>query len=191
MSFCSSLSSKSTAQVYGRANRLGPALLPLVLVGGAAFDNGGYDASTWGWLTLVPLVFVAVAFLQNRARRPDRLAVVFFGLLVAFTAWTWISIAWSDDVSESVLEGERMLLYVAAAAAFVVFGQGRAAWLLGGLVAAITLVCAWALCLRAFGGAGSYDVASVSADATRRLAAPPGSPTSCTWSPSLPSAFFS
>ena len=174
MSFCSSLSSKSTAQVYGRANRLGPALLTLVLVGGAAFDNGGYDASTWGWLTLVPLVFVAGAFLLNRARRPDRLAVVFVGLLVAFTAWTWVSIAWSDDVSESVLEGERMLLYVAAAAAFVVFGRGRAAELLGGLLAAITLVCAWALCLRAFGGPGSYDVASVSADATRRLAAPLG-----------------
>jgi O-antigen ligase len=149
-------------------------LLPLVLVGGAAFDNGGYDASTWGWLTLVPLIFVAVAFLLNRARGPDRLAVVFFGLLVAFAAWTWISIAWSGDVSESVLEGERMLLYLAAAAAFGVFGQERAAWLLGGLLAAITLVCSWALCLRAFGGTGSYDVASVSADATRRLAAPLG-----------------
>ena len=174
MSFCSSLSSKSTSQVYGRAERLGSALLPLVLVGGAAFDNGGYDASTWGWLTLVPLVLVAVNFLLNRVRRPDRFALAFLGLLVAFTAWTWISIAWSDDVSESVIEGERLLLYVSAAAAFIVFGQGRAARLLGGLVAAVTFVCAWALWLRAFGGAGSYDVASVSSDATRRLAAPLG-----------------
>jgi O-antigen ligase len=162
------------AQVYGRADRLGPALLPLVLVGGAAFDNGGFDASTWGWLTLVPLVVVVLTFLLNRARRPDRLALAFLGLLAAFSAWAWISIAWSDDVSESVLEGERLLVYVAAAAAFIVLGQGRAARLLGGLLAAITLVCVWALCLRAFGGAGSYDVASVSADATRRLAAPLG-----------------
>jgi O-antigen ligase len=174
MSFCSSLSSKSTAQVYGRAERLGSALLPLLLVGGAAFDNGGYDASTWGWLTLVPLVLVVVALLLNRAQCPGRIALAFLGLLTAFTAWTWISIAWSGDVSESVLEGERLLLYVAAAVAFVVFGQGRAAWLLGGLLSAITLVCAWGLCLRAFGGARSYDVASVSADATRRLAAPLG-----------------
>ena len=162
------------AQVYGRADRLGPALLPLVLVGGAAFDNGGYDASTWGWLTLVPLVLVAVAFLFKRVRRPNRLALAFLGLVAGFTAWTWVSIAWSNDVSESVLEGERLLLYVAAAAAYIVIGQGRAAELLGGLLAAITLVCGWALCLRAFGGAGSYDVASVSADATRRLAAPLG-----------------
>lgn len=162
------------AQVYGRADRLGPALLPLVVVGGAAFDNGGYDASTWGWLTLVPLVLVAMAFLFNRVRRQDPLARAFLGLLAGFTAWTWVSIAWSNDVSESVLEGERLFLYVAAAAAFIVLGRGRAAQLLGGLLAAITLVCAWALCLRAFGGSGSYDVASVSADATRRLAAPLG-----------------
>jgi O-antigen ligase len=174
MSFCSSVSSKSTPQVYGRARRLGPALVPFALVGGAAFDNGGYNASTWGWLTLLPLILVGVAFALNRARRPDRLALAFLGLLAALTAWTWLSIAWSDDVSQSVLEGERLLVYVAAAAAFIVLGRGQVAHLLGGLLAAITLACGWALCLRAFGGAGSYDVASVSADATRRLAAPLG-----------------
>jgi O-antigen ligase len=174
MSFCSSVSSKFTAQVYGRVHWLAPALLSLVLVGGAAFDNGGYNASTWGWLTLVPLVLLGLALVLNRARRPDRLAVGFLSLLGAFTAWTWVSIAWSNDISESVLEGERLLVYVAAATAFIVLGRGQPARLVGGLLAAITLACGWALLLRAFGGAGSYDVASVSTDATRRLAAPLG-----------------
>jgi hypothetical protein len=174
MSFCSSVSSKSTAEVYGRVHWLGPALVSLVLVGGAAFDNGGYNASTWGWLTLVPLVLVGLALVLNRARSPDRLAVGFLGLLGAFTAWTWVSIAWSDDISESVLEGERLFVYVAAAAAFIVLGRGQPAKLVGGLLAAITLACGWALFLRAFGGSGSYDVASISTDATRRLAAPVG-----------------
>jgi O-antigen ligase len=174
MSLCSSVSSKSTAEVYGRARWLGPALLSLVLVGGAAFDNGGYNASTWGWLTLVPLVLVGAALVLNRGRRPDRLALGFLGLLAAFTAWTWVSIAWSDDISESVLEGERLLVYLAAAAAFIVLGRGQPARLVGGLLAAITLACGWALFLRVFGGSGSYDVASVSTDATRRLAAPVG-----------------
>jgi len=168
------VSSKSTPEVYGRADRLGPALLALVLVGGAAFDNGGYDASTWGWLTLVPLVLVGAALILNRARRPDRLALAFLGLLAAFTAWTCVSIAWSGDVSESVLEAERLLVYLAAATAFIVLGRRRPAGLLGGLLAAITLASGWALFLRAFGGPGSYDVASVSTDATRRLAAPVG-----------------
>jgi O-antigen ligase len=168
------VSSKSTAAVYGRAYWLGPALLSLVLVGGAAFDNGGYNASTWGWLTLVPLVLVGAALVLNRARGPDRLAVGFLGLLAAFTAWTWVSIAWSDDISASVLEGQRLLVYLAAAAAFIVLGRWQPAKLVGGLLTAITLACGWALFLRAFGGAGSYDVASVSTDATRRLAAPVG-----------------
>jgi O-antigen ligase len=149
-------------------------LLPLVLVGGAAFDNGGYNASTWGWLTLVPLVLVALALVLSRASPPGRLVLVFLGLLAAFTAWTWLSIAWSEDVSQTVLEGERLLVYLAAAAAFVVLGRGQVGRLVGGLLAAITLVCGWSLYLRAFGGAGSYDVASVSTDATRRLAAPLG-----------------
>jgi hypothetical protein len=174
MSLCSSVSSKSTAQVYGRVRRLGPAFLSFVLVAGAAFDNGGYNASTWGWLTLVPLVLVGAALVLNRARRPDRLALGFLALLAAFTAWTWVSIAWSDDISESVLEGERLFVYLAAATAFIILGRGQPARLVGGLLAAITLVCGWALLLRAFGGSGSYDVASVSTDATRRLAAPVG-----------------
>ena len=172
MSLCSSVSSKSTAQVYGRARRLGPAFLSFVLVAGAAFDNGGYNANTWGWLTLVPLVLVGAALVLNRARRPDRVALGFLALLAAFTAWTWVSIAWSDDISESVLEGERLFVYLAAATAFIILGRGQPARLVGGLLAAITLVCGWALLLRAFGGSGSYDVASVSTDATRRLAAP-------------------
>ena len=168
------MSSKSTAEVCGHARGLGPALLSLVLVGGAAFDNGGYNASTWGWLTLVPLVLVGAALVLNRARRADRLSLGFLGLLAAFTAWTWVSIAWSDDISESVLEGERLFVYVAAAGAFIILGRGQPARLVGGLLAAITLACGWALFLRAFGGSGSYDVASVSTDAARRLAAPVG-----------------
>jgi O-antigen ligase len=174
MSFCSSLSSRSTAEVYGRARRLGPALLPLVVIGGGAFDNGGYDATTWGWLTLVPLVALGAALLLNRVQRPGVLALAFVGLLAAFTTWTFVSVAWSDDVAQSVLEGERLLVFLATAAALIVIGRGQVRGLLGGVLAAITVACAWALYLRAFGGSGSYDVASVSADATRRLAAPLG-----------------
>jgi O-antigen ligase len=173
MSRCSSVSSKSTGQVYGRARRLGPFLLPLVLVGGVAFDNGGFDATTWGWSTLVPLIVVGVALAAGAARRPSNLALGFLGLLAALTAWTFGSVAWSDDVSQSVLDGERLLVYLAAVAALLVLERRQVEGLLWGLLAAITLVCAWALCLRVFGGAGSYDIA-VSPGSTRRLAAPLG-----------------
>jgi O-antigen ligase len=144
-----------------------------VLVGGVAFDNGGFDATTWGWSTLVPLIVVGVALAAGAARRPSNLALGFLGLLAALTAWTFGSVAWSDDVSQSVLDGERLLVYLAAVAALLVLERRQVEGLLWGLLAAITLVCAWALCLRVFGGAGSYDIA-VSPGSTRRLAAPLG-----------------
>jgi O-antigen ligase len=122
----------------------------------------------------VPLVALGAALLLNRVQRPGVLALAFVGLLAAFTTWTFVSVAWSDDVAQSVLEGERLLVFLATAAALIVIGRGQVRGLLGGVLAAITVACAWALYLRAFGGSGSYDVASVSADATRRLAAPLG-----------------
>ncbi|MDP9308383.1 MAG: O-antigen ligase family protein [Actinomycetota bacterium] len=145
-----------------------------MLVGGVALDNGGFDATSWGWTTLLPLVIVGVALVLGRARRPNGLALAFLGLFAALTAWTWLSVAWSNDVSASVLDAERLLVYLSAAAAFLLLEQGQVKRFLVGLIAAISLVGVWALYLRAFGGPGSYDVASVSADATRRLAAPLG-----------------
>src|SRR6266566_2536384 len=174
MSRCSSVRSKSTQQVYGRAWRLGPVLLPLVLVGGVALDNGGFDATSWGWSTLLPLVIVGAALVFGQARRPNGLALAFLGLLAALTAWTWLSAAWSDDVTASVLDAERLLVFLSAAAAFLLLEQGQVKRLLFGLLAATFLVGVWAIYLRAFGGPGSYEVVSVSADATRRLAAPIG-----------------
>ena len=174
MSRCSSVNSKSTGQVYGRAGRLGPVLLPLALVGGVALDNGGFDATAWGWSTLLPLVIVGTALILGRARRPNGLALAFLGMFAVLTAWTWLSVVWSDDVSSSVLDAERLLVYLSAAAAFLLLVQDQVKRFLAGLLVAISLVGVWALCLRAFGGPGSYDVASVSADATRRLAAPVG-----------------
>ena len=166
------MSSKSTGAVYGRT--LAPFLLSLLLVGGAAADNGGFDATTWGWATLLPLVGVGAALVLGGARRPDRLALAFLGLVIAFTAWTFLSVAWSDDVTATVLEGERLLVYVAAAAAFVLLEREQVGWLLLGLVGAAILIAVWALSLRAFGGSGSYDVVSVSPAVARRLAEPLG-----------------
>jgi hypothetical protein len=38
-----------------------------VLTGGLAFDNGGFDATSWGWATLLPLVVVGVALVLGAA----------------------------------------------------------------------------------------------------------------------------
>src|SRR5947199_3182465 len=158
MSRCSSVSSKSTGQVYGRARALGPVVLPLALVGGVALDNGGFDATSWGWSALLPLVIVGIALVLGRARSLNALARAFLGLLCAFAAWTWLSAAWSNDLSASVLDGERLLVYLSAVAAFLLLERSQMTCFLVGLLAAISLVGVWALSLRAFGGPGSSDV---------------------------------
>src|SRR2546423_14611043 len=171
MSRCSSVSSKSTGQVYGRARALGPVVLALALVGVVALDNGGFDATSWGRSTLLPLVILGTTLLLGRARAQSALAFAFLGLLGALTAWTWFSIAWSSYLGASVLDAERLLVYLSAVAAFLLLDPRQVTRFLVGLLAAASLVAVWALSLRAFGGPGSYDVSSVSADATRRLAA--------------------
>ena len=148
--------------------------MPLALVGGLALDNGGFDATSWGWSTLVPLVVLGTALLFGVGRSPNGLALAFLGVLGALAGWTWLSVGWSNDVSASVLDAERLLVYLSAVAVFLLLDRSQATGFLVGLLAAISLVGVWAVSLRAFGGAGSYDVASVSTDATRRLAAPLG-----------------
>src|SRR5258705_2449945 len=162
MSRCSSVRSKSTQQVYGRAWRLGPILLPLVLVGGVALDNGGFDATSWGWSTLLPLVIVGAALVFGQARRPNGLVLAFLGLLAALTAWTWLSAAWSDDVTASVLDAERLLVFLSAAAAFLLLEQGQVKRLLFVLLAAPFLVGGWGPFLRGLLGSGLWHTAPLS-----------------------------
>jgi len=122
----------------------------------------------------LPLVIVGTVLALGRPTSPNGLALAFLGLLGAFAAWTWLSAVWSNDLSASVLDAERLLVYFSAAAVFLLLERGQLTRFLVGLLAGISLAGVWALSLRSFGGPGSYDVASVSADATRRLAAPLG-----------------
>jgi O-antigen ligase len=149
----------------------GSALFPLALLVALAADGGGYAATSWGWSTFVPAAVAAGVLLLSRVRAPTRAGVVFLALLAAFVAWIWLSALWSNDLSETVLDGERGLVYLASAAALLLLG--RPVPLLYGALAAISVVCTYALATRIFGGA-TYDVASAAPDATRRLAEPLG-----------------
>jgi O-antigen ligase len=160
--------------VYGRVRGPASFLLPFVVVGGLAFDNGGFDATSWGWAALLPLIVVGAVLGLRLGRPPARLGLAFLVLLAGFFVWTCTSWAWSDDASHTVLDGERAFVYVAATAAFLLVERRHVDRFLFGVLAAAAVVAAWSLCLRAFGGTGSYDVGSASADATRRLAAPLG-----------------
>ena len=169
--------------MYGRENDttpldphdLAPALVAGLVVAGLAADAGGYDPTSWGWSTIV-LLLVAGAALLLGGRRLAALELALPVSLAALAAWTWLSLAWSSDVSQTVQEGQRMLLYVAGAVALLLLGRrSRVEGLLLSLAAAITGICCYALAMRLFApGSGAYQVLSVDPQAGFRLARPLG-----------------
>ncbi len=115
------------------------------------FASGGYYPTAWGWGALVALWLAATYLVIGTATRPAPLALAMLGGLALLTAWTWLSLLWSDDVDQTVLEGQRTLLYVAVAAALVlVVRRVDVEPLLGGTLVGIFLPAGYGLLTRLF-----------------------------------------
>jgi hypothetical protein len=169
--------------VYGREpsntllqpHELLPGLVAALAVAALAFDSGGYEPTSWGW-SAVALLLVSAAALLVGARRLAPLELALPVSLAALAAWVWLSLAWTSDVSQTVREGERALVYVAGTTALLLLGRrSRVFGLVAGLAAAISAVCAYALATRLFDpGGGAYQVVSSDPQAGFRLARPIG-----------------
>jgi O-Antigen ligase len=142
-----------------------PGCLTFVLVALLGFDQGGYSPTSWVWSAAL-LVVAAVALFIGRPAQPSRPELLFLAALGGLLAWTLASSAWSLDASASVLEAERLLLYVASAVALLTLSGAATR----GAVLAGALLAATVLCL-----AGLADVL-VGDDAIGPLSADPGSP---------------
>jgi hypothetical protein len=113
--------------------------------------DGGYFPTAWGWTALVALWIVAAIALLGSVVRPSGLQLTFLAGLTAFGVWTVLSTVWSIDSVETVREAQRMLAYVAVAAALVLAVRVRAVpTLLGGVLAGITLPSLYGLGTRLF-----------------------------------------
>ena len=111
----------------------------LVLVLG--FDEGGFSPATWVW-SVVPLAIVAGSLLSGQARGPSPLELGFLAALAGLLGWTLISTIWSLDPTASLLDAQRLLLYVSTAAALVLPARpGSRPSLLVGVLVAITVLC--------------------------------------------------
>lgn len=156
-----------SASVAARAVSLGSFVL-VVTLGGA---QGGYFPESWGWF-VVALAAVVVLTLIVVGRIPfGRLEACFLASVLGLSGLAALSITWSADVEQSVLEVQRGMIYlVGALAATLVVRRSSVSHLLAGLLAGIVWLCAQALASRLFPPAGpGYEVISLG-----RLAEPVG-----------------
>ncbi len=144
-------------------------------VAALAADGGGFDPTSWGW-SAVALLLVVAGSLALGGRRLAPVEWALPATLAALAGWVWLSLAWSSDFSQTVQEGERMLLYVVAPAALLLLGsRSRVEGLLASLAVAIAAICAYALAVRTLApGRGAYQVLSTDPEASFRLSRPLG-----------------
>lgn len=125
------------------------ALLLVVLIGNA---HGGYFPTAWGWSALALAWIAGLALLlTSRPTLGGRLELAFLASLLLCIAWMALSIVWSSDAEQSVLEVQRAIVYVAAVlAGLLVVREVSVPHLLGGLLAGIVWVSLQALASRLF-----------------------------------------
>jgi O-Antigen ligase len=166
---------RETSNSPGDLSGLAPGLVAGLAVAALAADAGGFDPTSWGWSAAL-LLLVAAAALLAGARRLSPLEWALPASLAGLAAWVWLSLAWSEDVAQTVLEGERMLLYLAGASVLLLLGRRSSVEaLVVGLAAAIVVICAYALTWRMLApGRGAYQVISSDPAASFRLSRPLG-----------------
>jgi hypothetical protein len=120
------------------------AILPL------GFFDGGYFPTSWGVPALVGLwiATVAIGVAPAPLHRRELLALA---ALAVFLCWSALSLIWTIDRPQTVLELERLTIYVASLAALLFVARRESVpWLLGGLTAGIAVVCGVGLTRRLF-----------------------------------------
>jgi hypothetical protein len=130
-----------------------PILLGLVPVASLGAAQGGYFPTAWGWATLGLLWSAGLALVLRSGVRLSAAEQAFVLAWAALAAWTAVSIAWSRNLPQTVLEVERVLVYVSGVLAVVLMVRTRTVrQLLGGLVVGISIVALFGLATRLFPG---------------------------------------
>ena len=127
-----------------------------------AVEDAGYELFPVRWqasaLFLGLLLVVALAVAPS-AGGPSRLVVAATGLLAAYAAWSYATIAWAGDAADAWDGANRTALYAVVFAVFALWPLGRrgAALLTGAMVAAIGAVALVALLKVAGASGGEVD----------------------------------
>lgn len=106
-----------------------------------AVAEGGFFPSAWRFGAAALGATAALLALWSPSVRLTRTAGLFLAALTALCVWSLASAAWSVDPAASLLDTQRTVLYLAAAASFVLVREG----LTLGVLAGTTAVAAWSL----------------------------------------------
>lgn len=130
-----------------------------VSVGALLAANGGFFPVSWSWATLALLWAAALGLTLRAVARPSALELVFAGALTSLVAWVFLSVVWTSDVTQTIFEGERSLVLLAATGAVLALAPRRpTGLLLGGVLTAIAGICLYALLTRLFPSrVGTFD----------------------------------
>jgi hypothetical protein len=136
---------------------VGAAVAALVVAANAS--HGAYFSQSWGWVALAFLVPSTVLVILGRVAAPGPLRAAFACLVGALAVWIALSTIWSLSAAASAREVERVLVYVAVAAAVAfVLRRGDGPAVAGGAFVGITAIAAWGLATRLFPERfGSFD----------------------------------
>lgn len=152
-------------------DRILPALVGFVPIVALSSAQGGYFPTSWGWATLGLVLAAGITILSRDRIELSRIELLFVVAWALVVGWTTLSLVWTTDFSSTVLEIERALVYVGAAAAIIVIVAGRdVRWLIGGVLCAVGGVSLFSLATRIF----PDTIRVYDPTATNRLAQPLG-----------------
>jgi len=113
--------------------------------------GGGFFPTSWGWATLAFLWIAAVTVLVGSQPGLTMLETGFLGGLLVIAIWVGASSGWSTNVTQTVLEVERTLVYVSGVLALLLLARGRSpVHVLAGVLTGIVFVSSYALATRLF-----------------------------------------
>jgi hypothetical protein len=125
---------------------VGAATALLLVCAGAA--RGSYFPGSWGWLVVACAWAALLALVLQAEVEVGRVATWTLAAWAAVTGWTLLSVAWSADVTQTVLEAQRTLVYLAAFGAAMLLARRAPGALAAGAVVSTTALCAYALATR-------------------------------------------
>ena len=117
-----------------------------LLIALLAGNNGGFFPAAWAWAAFSTWLLVAVVVASRPRLALGALDLAMCAGALAFAGWFALSAVWSRSVPSTLDESFRYLAYAGiVAAALVVVERRTVPHLLGGVTAAITLLCLYAL----------------------------------------------